>query len=95
MRFFTPLWRGPDGLDDGRFMTVFALTIWLWERSASATTLALVVLFSQPSRILITPIAGIIVDRFPRKSLILLGDGVVRVTTLSIGLFYLTEHLQI
>lgn len=95
MRSFTLLWCGQMVSTIGSFMTVFALTIWLWERSASATTLALVVFFSQLPRILITPVAGIIVDRFPRKYLMLLGDGAALVTTLSIGLLYLTEHLQI
>ena len=95
MRTFTLLWCGQIVSTIGSFMTVFALTIWLWERSESATTLTLVTFFSQLPRIFITPIAGIIVDRFPRKYLMLLGDVVALLTTLTIGLLYLTEHLQI
>jgi hypothetical protein len=79
----------------GSFMTVFALTIWLWERSESATTLTFVMFFSQLPRIFITPVAGIVVDRFPRKYLMLSGDLVALVTTLIIGLLHLNEHLQI
>jgi MFS transporter, DHA3 family, macrolide efflux protein len=62
MRSFTLLWCGQMVSTMGRFMTVFALMIWLWERSESATTLAFVAFFSQLLRIFITPIAGIIVD---------------------------------
>ena len=51
--------------------------------------------FSQLPRIAITPIAGIIVDRFPRKQLILLGDVVAAVGTLMIGLLFWQGLLQL
>lgn len=76
-------------------MTVFALLIWVWQQTESATTLALVTFFSQLPRIFITPIAGILVDRFNRKRLILLGDIVALFSTLAIGLLYITGALQI
>jgi len=62
MRSVTLLWCGRMVSTMGSFMTVFALTIWLWERSESATPLTFVAFFSQLPRIFITPIAGIIVD---------------------------------
>ena len=95
MRAFSLLWCGQMVSTIGSFMTVFALTIWLWERTESATTLTTVIFFSQLPRILITPFAGIIVDRFPRKYLMLIGDVVALLTTLSIGILYLTEQLQV
>lgn len=95
MRNFTILWFGQLVSTIGSYMTVFALLIWVWQQTESATTLALVTFFSQLPRIFITPIAGIIVDRFHRKRLILLGDVIALLSTLAIGLLYLTGVLQI
>jgi MFS transporter, DHA3 family, macrolide efflux protein len=95
MRNFTILWLGQLVSTLGSYMTVFALMIWVWQQTESATTLALVTFFSQLPRIIITPMAGIIVDRFRRKHLMLLGDVVALFSTLAVGLLYLTGALQI
>jgi MFS family permease len=95
MRNFTILWFGQLVSTIGSYMTVFALMIWVWQQTESATTLALVTFFSQLPRIFITPIAGIIVDRFHRKRLMLLGDVVALLSTLAVGLLYFTGMLHI
>jgi MFS transporter, DHA3 family, macrolide efflux protein len=46
-------------------MTRFALTIWAWRITGSA--LALVGFFSFALMVLFSPIAGALVDRWPRK----------------------------
>lgn len=76
-------------------MTEFALTLWAWEATGSATVLALVGFFSQMSQIPMTLVAGLIVDRCNRKQLMLLGDTVAVLSTVGIGLLYLTHSLQI
>ncbi|NEQ28670.1 MAG: MFS transporter, partial [Microcoleus sp. SIO2G3] len=95
MRNFTILWLGQLVSTIGSYMTVFALMIWVWQQTESVTTLALITFFSQLPRIFITPIAGIVVDRFSRKRLILLGDVVALLCTLAIALLYVSESLQI
>jgi MFS transporter, DHA3 family, macrolide efflux protein len=95
MRNFTTLWFGQLVSTMGSYMTVFALMIWVWQQTESATTLALITFFSQLPRIFITPIAGVIVDRVNRKRLMLIGDGVALLSTLTIGLLYFTETLHI
>ncbi|KPQ36563.1 MAG: MFS transporter, DHA3 family, macrolide efflux protein [Phormidesmis priestleyi Ana] len=95
MGVFVRIWAGQLVSTIGSYMTVFALMIWIWQETGSATTLALVTFFSQLPRIAITPIAGIIVDRFPRKQLILLGDVVAAVGTLMIGLLFWQGLLQL
>lgn len=95
MRVFTIIWLGQLASTIGSYMTVFALMIWVWQQTESATTLALITFFSQLPRIFITPIAGIVVDRFSRKRLILLGDVVASVCTLAIALIYISGNLQI
>ncbi|MEL7225116.1 MAG: MFS transporter, partial [Cyanobacteria bacterium J06576_12] len=78
---FIKIWIGQLVSTIGSYMTVFALMIWIWQETGSATTLALVTFFSQLPRIAVTPFAGIIVDRFPRKQLMLVGDVVAAIGT--------------
>jgi MFS family permease len=95
MRTFTIIWLGQFASTIGSFMTVFALTIWVWQQTETVTSLTLVTFFSQFPRIFITPIAGIIVDRFSRKYLMLLGDIVAVLCTSAIALLYLGDNLKI
>ncbi|MEO1447151.1 MAG: MFS transporter, partial [Cyanobacteria bacterium J06635_11] len=95
MRAFIKIWVGQLVSTIGSYMTVFALMIWIWQETGSATTLALVTFFSQLPRIAVTPFAGIIVDRFPRKQLMLLGDVVAALGTLVIGLLFWQGQLQL
>ncbi|MEM8545808.1 MAG: MFS transporter [Cyanobacteria bacterium P01_H01_bin.119] len=76
-------------------MTEFALTLWAWEVTGSATALALVGFFSRLPRIPITLVAGLIVDRLDRKYLMIVGDSVAALSTIGIGLLFLTDSLQI
>jgi len=95
MRTFTIIWFGQLVSTIGSYMTEFALTLWAWEVTGSATALALVGFFSQLSRIPITVFAGLIVDQFNRKQLMILGDAIAALSTVAIGLLYLTDSLQI
>ena len=95
MRAFIRIWIGQLVSTIGSYMTVFALMIWIWQETGSATTLTLVTFFSQLPRIAVTPFAGIIVDRFPRKRLMLLGDVVAAISTLVIGLLFWQNLLQL
>lgn len=76
-------------------MTVFAITIWGWELTGSATALALVSFFFLAPSVLIAPFAGVIVDRSNRKLLIMLGDTVAGLCTIAILLLHLIGNLQI
>ena len=95
MGAFFRIWVGQLVSTIGSYMTVFALMIWAWDITGSATSLALVGFFSQLPRIVITPLAGIVVDRFPRKRLMILGDVVAMLCTLAIALLYVGDRLQI
>ncbi|MDB9529321.1 MFS transporter [Oscillatoria sp. CS-180] len=95
MRTFLRIWVGQLVSTIGSYMTVFALIFWVWEITGSATSLALVTFFSQLPRIVVTPLAGIIVDRFPRKQLMILGDVVAMFCTVAIALLFWSDLLQI
>jgi len=95
MRTLTLIWFGQLVSTIGSYMTEFALILWAWEVTGSATALAMVGFFSQLPRIPITLVAGLIVDRFNRRHLMMLGDSVAALSTVGIGLLFLTESLQI
>jgi len=95
MRTFIIIWAGQLASTIGSYMTSFALTLWAWEVTGSATALALVGFFSQLPRIPITFVAGLIVDRFNRKHLMMLGDSIAVLSTIGIGILFLADSLQI
>ncbi len=95
MRTFIIIWLGQMVSTMGSFMTVFALTIWVWEKTGSATALVLVGFFAQIPKLLVTTFAGLAVDRFNRRFLMLLGETAAFVCTLAVALLYLTQQLQV
>jgi len=95
MRTFSILWCGQMVSTIGSYMTAFTLTIWAWELTGQATALALVAFFTQVPRVLVSPLAGVIVDRYNRKLLMMVGDGVAAFSSLAILLLFLAGHLQI
>ncbi|MEA5513950.1 MFS transporter [Nodularia sp. UHCC 0506] len=95
MRTFLIIWLGQIASTIGSFMTVFALTIWVWDKTGSATALALVGFFSQLPKVLITTFAGIAVDRFNRRLLMILAEVVAMLCTLTIAMLYLNQQLEV
>jgi DHA3 family macrolide efflux protein-like MFS transporter len=95
MRGFLIFWFGQLVSFLGTNMSRFALTIWAWELTGQATALALVALFSYAPSIIASPIAGAMVDRLPRKFVMMMSDAAAGLSTLVILLLYLTGNLQI
>ncbi len=95
MQKFIQLWLGQTASMIGSAMSAFALTIWIWESTSQATALALLMLFIQLPRILLAPVAGILVDRSNRKFLMAIGDTVSALLTLAILLLYISHNLQL
>jgi MFS transporter, DHA3 family, macrolide efflux protein len=95
MLAFVIIWAGQMVSGIGSYMTDFASTIWAWEFTHQATTLALVTFFSQAPSILITPFMGTLVDRASRKRLIMLSDAIAALSTVALLCLYLTDNLQV
>jgi MFS family permease len=87
------VWLGQIVSMIGSGMTGFAFTIWVWELTGQATSLALFGFFVQVPQILIIPIAGVIVDRWNRKYLMMVGDTVSGLLTITVLLLYITHNL--
>ena len=95
MQKFIIIWLGQMVSLVGSSMTAFAFSIWVWELRHQATALSLFHFFAQIPQILITPIVGVVVDRFNRKFLMIAGDAVGGIVTFTVLLFYLTDNLQL
>ena len=81
MQTFLIIWLGQFASLLGSEMTNFAITIWAWEVTGQATPLSFILAVTQIPRLLVSPFAGIWVDRFNRKYLMLLGDTVAGLST--------------
>jgi len=68
------IWVGQFFSITGSFMTSFALGIWAWEKTGSAQALALVGVFTFAPLIIVTPLVGVLVDRWNRKLVMMLSD---------------------
>lgn len=95
MQTFLIIWSGQFVSAIGSAMTQFALTVWVWQFTGQATSLALLSFFFQLPQIFVSLFAGLLVDRLNRKHLMILGDTCVALCTITIGILYSTQHLLI
>jgi MFS family permease len=98
MTGFTIVWIGQMLSLLGTNMTGFALAIWIYEATAEsfrATAFSLVAFFGFAPLILVSPIAGAIVDRYDRKKVMMLADLAAGLPTVAVLLLYTTGNLQL
>jgi DHA3 family macrolide efflux protein-like MFS transporter len=58
----------------GTAMTRYALIIWAYEKTNAATTLGLLGFFAWIPLVLVSPLAGVVVDRLDRRTVMILAD---------------------
>ena len=95
MTAFTIVWFGQVVSLVGTAMTGFALTLWAYRTTGLATALSMVAFFNFAPMIIMSPIAGVLVDRWNRKWTMALSDLASAMATLTILLLFLTGHLQL
>ena len=95
MRSFTIIWFGQILSLIGSAMTWFAFTIWAWEITGKASALATISFFAFLPTVLFSPVAGVLVDRWNRKLVMLLSDLATAIGTLTVFLIYTFGDLQI
>ncbi len=81
---FTLVWAGQLISVLATQMSGFALSIWIFERTNSATALGLAQVFFITPFLIISPIAGAMVDRYDRKWMMALSDLSAGVATLAL-----------
>ena len=95
MKGFTIVWIGQLVSLLGTSMTNFALTIWAFERTGRATDLALIGFFFMVPLLLVSPVAGAIVDRRDRKWMMMVSDLASGVVTILIFFLLSADLLQV
>jgi MFS transporter, DHA3 family, macrolide efflux protein len=75
-------------------MSGFALTIWMYEQTKSVTAMGLMQVFYIAPFLIMSPIAGVMVDRYNRKLMMMVSDLVAVIGTFGIFILYATGHLQ-
>lgn len=94
MRSYTIIWSGQLVSLIGSGMTIFALLVWLYERTGQATSVSLLFLFAFGPEVVLAPLAGVVVDRYSRKAVLLMSDGLTAVSTMSILVVHLMGMLS-
>ncbi|MGD9047097.1 MAG: MFS transporter [Anaerolineae bacterium] len=94
-RGFVLVWLGQVVSLLGSAMTWFALTLWAYELTERATALTLLSLFAFGPAILLSPVAGALVDRWNRKLVLILSDLAAGLATLLVLLLHGSGSLQL
>ncbi|PSO48253.1 MAG: MFS transporter [Cyanobacteria bacterium SW_9_44_58] len=95
MRTFLIIWFGQLVSTFGTYLINFAVGVWAWELTEQVTALALVSIFSQLPALFLTPLTGIIVDRYSRKRLMILGDTMAMLATVAVVILSVSNLLAV
>lgn len=92
---FITIWFGQLVSLIGSGLTNFALGIWVYQRTGSVTQYALISLFTTLPGIVVSPLAGVLVDRWNRRWVMILSDLGAGLSTLFIALLLFAGWLDI
>jgi DHA3 family macrolide efflux protein-like MFS transporter len=92
---FTVVWLGQSVSVIGSGLTSFALGVWVFERTGSATQFALIGLFAVLPRVVLSPLAGTIVDRWDRRWAMIVSDAGAGFSTAILVLLLSANRLEI
>ncbi len=95
MRVFTIVWLGQMISAFGSNLTAFAIGVWVYRRTESATLFSLLSLVVMLPGVLVAPFAGAIVDRWDRRKVLLMSDAGASLGTLAIALLLYYDALAV
>ncbi len=80
----------------GSGMTCFAQSIWIYtQQGGSIVNLTMLAVFAQLPGVLISPIAGVLVDRWDRRWVMIVSNAVAALATLTLQVLIVTHTFQI
>src|SRR5512140_3734407 len=94
MTGFVLVWAGQIVSVLASGMTTFAMTIYMYQQTHSATAMAFVQVAYITPFLLMSPIAGVMVDRYNRKLMMMISDIAGGTATLVLCILYFTGHLE-
>ena len=89
MKNFYKLWLGELVSSIGSGMTAFALSVYIYEKTGSVSYVSLITLLSFMPSIILSPIGGLLADRYDRRLLMIIGD-----LFSGLGLIYILWNIQ-
>ncbi|MCD4685449.1 MAG: MFS transporter, partial [Anaerolineae bacterium] len=92
--FFT-IWGGQALSLIGSSIAMFALIWWITDETGSATVLAIASLFSMMPSIVLGPFAGVFVDRWNRRTIMIVADSVIALASLVLVYLFWADTVQI
>jgi MFS family permease len=95
MRKFLILWSGQLVSLVGNGLTGFALGIWVFHRNGSVTDLAMWSLWVQLPGLLLSPLAGVLVDRWDRRKIMFAATVGAGACSLAMALLFLAGRLEL
>ena len=95
MRGFVIVWFGQFISLLGSGMTGFAISFWLFAETGRATTLTWALFFFMAPSVLFSPLAGAIVDRTSRKTIMILSDLASGLVTIALLILFATGSIQV
>jgi MFS family permease len=94
-RIFLIVWLGQAVSLVGSGLTSFALGVWVFERTGSVTQFALIGLSAVLPRVVFSPLAGVVVDRWDRRRIMIVSDVGAGLSTLVVALLLAAARLEI
>lgn len=89
MKKFLMIWSGELISSIGSGMTAFALSVYVYQTTGSATYVSLITLIAYLPTILLSPLGGVLADRYDRRLLMIIGD-----LFSGLGLAYVLWNIQ-
>jgi DHA3 family macrolide efflux protein-like MFS transporter len=95
MRPFFTIWTGQAVSLLGSALVQFALVWWLTKTTGSATVLATATMMAMLPQVLISPIAGALIDRWNRRAVMIAADALIALAVVVLAALYVLDVIQI
>jgi MFS transporter, DHA3 family, macrolide efflux protein len=94
MSIFAIVWLGQLVSILGSSLSNFAMDVWVYQRNGSVTELSLLILFTTLPLVIVSPVAGVLVDSWNRRWVMILSDTGAALSTLTMALLLMSGQIQ-
>jgi MFS transporter, DHA3 family, macrolide efflux protein len=92
---FVAVWLASAVSGVGSGVTGFVLGVWVYQSTGSPTRLAVVLVAALVPALVLGPFAGVVVDRFNRRTVLIVTDSLSAAPTVAVAALYATDHLAV
>ena len=95
LRDFLLMWTGQVISLIGSGLTSFAVGVWVYETTGNVTLFTLIAMSGALPAVLLSPIAGVLVDRFDRRTMLIASDSGAALSSVVLLVLFATDSLQL